>query len=63
MTPFEKHPKEAKDDDKYNTEADDESEKLEGSLAREKSSQSQWKAACRAATEAREKRTVVSQKE
>ncbi len=55
MTPFEKLTEEAKDDDKYNADADDESEKLEGSLTREKSLQSQQKAACRAATEAHEK--------
>ncbi len=47
--------KEAQDDDKYDTEADDESEQLEGSLAREKSLQTKQKAARQVAMEARDK--------
>ncbi len=51
------------DDDTYNTNADNESEKLESTLEREKSSQVRQKVAHRPATEACEKWTIVSQRE
>ncbi len=55
LSEFEKLGEQAKDDDLYDTEADDESDRLEESIVREKSSQIKWKAEHRAATEAREK--------
>ncbi len=55
MSAFEKFAEEAKDDDTYDMEADEESEQLEGTLEREKSSEVKRKAACWKATEARKK--------
>ncbi len=55
MLAFEKLAEEQKDEDTYDTNANNESEKLEGALEWEKSLQVKWKAERRAATEAREK--------
>ncbi len=63
MSAYEKLAEQQQDDDTYNTDADNESEHLEGLLEKEKSLQVKQKAAHRAATEAREKWTVVSQRE
>ncbi len=51
------------DDDRYDTAADDKSNRLEQALEREKASQTRWKEEHRRAMEAREKRLVVSQKQ
>ncbi len=63
LSAYEKLAKQHLDDDTYDTEADDEAEKLEGALKKEKSSQVKWKVLQWVATEAREQRTIVSQKE
>ncbi len=63
LSAFERLTQQAEDDDTYDTEADKESEKLEGTIKREKSSQTKWKAAHRKATEACENRTIVSHRE
>ncbi len=60
---FEQLAAQAKDDDKYDTKAEEESDRLEQALEREKASQVRWKKEHRWATEDREKRTVVSQRE
>ncbi len=53
----------AEDDDRYDSDADEESDKLEQSLEREKASQVRRKKERWQAMEARDQRTVVSQKE
>ncbi len=51
---------EAEDDDAYDSQADDESDRLEQSLARGKASQVRWKKEHRQVTEARDHQTIVS---
>ncbi len=63
MSDYEKLAQQHEDDDTYDTEADNESEKLESAIEKEKSSQTKQKAVHRAVTEAREKRTIVSHRE
>ncbi len=45
LSAYEKLAEQQLDDDTYDTEADDEAEKLEGALEKEKSLQVKWKAA------------------
>ncbi len=52
---FEELAVEAEDADHYDSEADDESTRLEQALEREKASQGKWRKECRQATEARDK--------
>ncbi len=63
LSAYEKLAEQQLDDDTYDTEPDDEAEKLEGTLEKEKSSQVKWKVARWVATEAREQWTIVSQRE
>ncbi len=53
----------AADEDKYDSDAEQEADRLEKSLVKEKKSQEEWKKKHRLATEKRENRIVVSQKE
>ncbi len=53
----------AEDADRYDSDADEESTRLEQALEREKASQGKQRKECRQAMEARDKRTIVSQRE
>ncbi len=61
MTDFEKLFQTNQDADIYDSEADDEAEELEHALDKEKRLQVKWKVEHRKATEAHDKRTIVSQ--
>ncbi len=60
MSEFKKLFQKSQDDDIYNSKADNEAEKLESALDKEKRLQVKRKAECQKATEARDKQTVVS---
>ncbi len=60
MSEFEKLCQKNQDDDIYDSEADDEAEKLEGALDKEKRLQAKWKAERWKVTEARDQQTIVS---
>ncbi len=63
MSDFEKLYQTNHNTDIYDSEADDEAEELEHNIDKEKRSQVKWKAECRKATEAHDKRTIVSRQE
>ncbi len=60
MSEFEKLCQKNQDEYIYDSEADDEAEKLESALDKEKCSQVKWKAERWKATEAHDQRTIVS---
>ncbi len=61
MLDFNKLLQKSQDDDTYDSEADNEAEKLESAIDREKHSQATWKEERWKVTEAHEQRTIVSQ--
>ncbi len=63
MLDFDKLLQKNQDDDTYDTEAEDEAEKLESMIEKEKSLQTKQKEEHQKATETREKRSIVSRRE